>query len=433
MSNEAKMHNARRTPPGQSLQLSNASEVFRKSRLSSGLRVITEYVPSAHSLALGVWIDTGSRDETAGENGISHFIEHCVFKGTKRRRTHHIAQYLESVGGYLNAFTTKDNTCYYARVLQPHVGRAVHLLADILLHSVFPEKEVEKEKQVIIEEMHGAEDDPEDLAHEQFEEQLFGMHPLGQPIIGHEAEVLSFNRDMLHAFVQKHYVAENMVITAAGAVDHDVLVALCEKEFAGIPRGSVSRRRKPRVLPAKHTSVVRPIQQAHLVLGTSAAGYHDEKRHALAVLNAILGEGMSSRLFQRVRERYGYAYNIYSFLSMYNDVSTFGVYAAIEPGRVDRARDVILHELHGMQKQPVPMRELNRAKEQMIGSMLLGLESMTNRMSRLGRDELVFGRDIPVSDMITWLRTITAEDIHSLAAEIFSENALSSRTLLPSA
>lgn len=404
---------------------------LRKSRLSSGLRVITEHVPSAHSLALGVLIDTGSRDEAPGENGISHFIEHCVFKGTKRRRTHHIAQYLESVGGYLNAYTTKDNTCYYARVLEPHIGRAVHLLADIILHSTFPEREVEKEKQVIIEEMHGAEDDPEDLAHEQFEQQLFGKHPLGQPIIGLEKEVLSFNRDTLHAFVRQHYVAENMVVTAAGAVDHDILLALCEKEFSGIPRGPVARRRRPRTLPPKHTRAERPIQQAHLVLGTTAPGYHDEKRHALAVLNAVLGEGMSSRLFQRVRERHGYAYNIYSFLSMYNDVSTFGVYAAIEPGRIDRARDVILRELRAMLLQPVPQRELNRAKEQMIGSMMLGLESMSNRMSRLGRDELVFGRDIPVTDMIARLRTVTAEDVQQLASELFSENTLSSRTLLP--
>lgn len=427
------MPNARRIDPAHAPITAGVSENFRKSRLSSGLRIITEQVPSAHSLALGVWIDTGSRDETAGENGISHFIEHCVFKGTKNRRPHHIAQYLESVGGYLNAFTTKDNTCYYARVLKPHLGRAVHLLADIVLHSTFPEKEVEKEKQVIIEEMRGAEDDPEDLAHEQFEQQLFGSHPLGQPIIGHEAEVNSFDRGMLNAFVRKHYVAENMVITAAGSVDHDTIVALCEKEFSGISRGKVVRRHKPRRLAPRHTTEMRPIQQAHLVLGTASAGYYDEQRHALAVLNAVLGEGMSSRLFQRVRERHGYAYNIYSFLSMYNDVSTFGVYAAIEPGRVERARDVILRELQGMLRQPVPARELNRAKEQMIGSMMLGLESMTNRMSRLGRDELVFGRDIPVSDMIAQVRAVTADDVQGLAAKLFSDNTLSSRILLPSA
>ncbi|MBE0643094.1 MAG: insulinase family protein [Bacteroidetes bacterium] len=427
------MRTARRNLPSDTQQPSGRSSTLLKSALSSGLRVITEHVPSAHSLALGVWIDTGSRDEASGENGISHFIEHCVFKGTKRRRTHHIAQYLESVGGYLNAFTTKDNTCYYARVLQPHLDRAVHLLADIVLHSTFPEREVEKEKQVIIEEMRGAEDDPEDLVHDQFEQQLFGKHALGQPIIGEEPQVLSFSSATLHEFVRRHYVAENMVIAAAGAVDHDVLLALCEKEFADIPHGTMQRRRKPQPRPARHITAERPIQQAHLVLGTAAAGYHDGKRHALAVLNAVLGEGMSSRLFQRVRERHGYAYNIYSFVSMFTDVSTFGVYAAIEPGRVDRARDVILHELALLQRELVPARELNRAKEQIIGSMMLGLESMTNRMTRLGRDELVYGRDIPVSDMIAQIRAVSAEDIRQLAAVLLAENALSSRTLLPSA
>jgi predicted Zn-dependent peptidase len=424
------MHPARRILPSGSAQPSD-NPAPRKSRLSTGLRVITERVPSAHSLALGVWIDTGSRDETPDENGISHFIEHCVFKGTKRRRTHHIAQYLESVGGYLNAFTTKDNTCYYARVLQPHLGRAVHLLGDILLHSTFPAHEVEKEKQVIIEEMRGAEDDPEDLAHEQFEQQIFGRHPLGQPIIGHDAQVLSFDSAMLHAFVRRHYIAENMVIAAAGAVDHDTLLALCEKEFADIPHGTAVRRRRPRAQAPEHAVVRRPIQQGHLVMGTTTAGYHDERRHALAVLNAVLGEGMSSRLFQRVRERHGYAYNIYSFLSMFNDVSAFGVYAAIEPGRAERARSVIQRELDVLRDHPVPARELNRAKEQIIGAMLLGLESMTNRMSRLGRDELVYGRDIPVEDVIGALRAVSSEDLHTLAADVLSEDALSSRILLP--
>jgi predicted Zn-dependent peptidase len=410
---------------------SDAGTLLRKSVLSNGLRLITEHVPSARSLALGVWIDAGSRDELPEENGISHFIEHCVFKGTKRRRTHHIAQYLESVGGYLNAFTTKDHTCYYARVLGPHVGRAVHLLADILQHSTFPEREVEKEKQVIIEEMRGAEDDPEDLLHDQFEQQIFGRHPLGQPIIGHEPQVLSFDRGKLHDFVRRHYVAENMVIAAAGAVDHDALRDLCEREFAGVPHGTAALRRRPRPLRPQHTIVRRPVQQAHLVMGTLAPGYHDERRHALALLNTVLGEGMSSRLFQRVRERHGYAYNIYSFLSMFNDVSTIGIYAAVEPGRVDRAQALVIRELETLAHELVPTREMNRAKEQIIGTMLLGLESMTNRMSRLGRDELVYGRDVPVEDIVATLRAVDAEAVRSQAKVYLSADVLSARVLLP--
>ncbi|MDX9759490.1 MAG: pitrilysin family protein [Bacteroidota bacterium] len=422
------MHVRTRFPSGAT---DEPAPVRRVSVLPSGLRLVTEHVPSAQSLALGVWIDTGSRDELPEENGISHFIEHCVFKGTARRRTHHIAQYLESVGGYLNAFTTKDHTCYYARVLAPHAGRAAHLLADIVLHATFPAREVEKEKQVIIEEIRGAEDDPEDLLHEQFEEQLFGRHPLGQPIAGREATVHSLTPALLHDFVRRHYTASTMVIAAAGAVEHDVLAEMCAREFAAVPSGASPPRRGPRRLRPRHAVVHRPIQQAHFVLGTLTPGYHDPRRHALGVLNAVLGEGMSSRLFQRIRERHGYAYNIYSFLSMFNDSSTFGVYAAVEPGRIDQARAVLFRELEVLAREDVPVRELNRAKEQIIGTLVLGLESMSNRMSRLGRDELVYGRDIPVGEIIGAVRDVSPEDVRLMARQFLSPDTLSSRLLLP--
>jgi predicted Zn-dependent peptidase len=405
---------------------------IRKGILSSGLRIVTEKIPSAHSVAVGVWIDTGSRDERPEENGISHFIEHCVFKGTKRRRTHHIAQYLESVGGYLNAFTSKDNTCFYARVLRPHLARAVHLLADIVLHSTFPEREVEKEKQVVLEEMRGTEDDPEELLHEQFELQVFGRHPLGQPIIGQEAQVRAFTSERLHRFTRQHYVGENMVIAAAGAVDHDHLIALCEQEFAPLYRGDVSRRQRPRQRVSRHLVVHRPFQQAHIVIGCLAEGHRGRRRHQLAVLNAVLGEGMGSRLFQRIRERHGYAYNIYSFLSMFSDVSLFGVYAAVEPSRVLRATEVLYRELDILAQTSVSVRELNRAKQQLVGSLMLGLESMTNRMTRIGRDELLYGADIPVEELIKHIQSVTPEELRMLAGELFQAERLSSRTLLPS-
>ncbi|MBR9976650.1 MAG: insulinase family protein [Bacteroidetes bacterium] len=415
----------------QSNRYSSEGTAIRKTTLSSGLRVLTERITSAHSLALGVWIDTGSRDERPEENGISHFIEHCVFKGTKRRRTHHIAQYLESVGGYLNAFTSKDNTCYYARVLRPHLGRAVHLLADIVLHSTFPEKEVEKEKQVILEEMRGTEDDPEELLHEQFELQMFGRHPLGQPIIGQEPQVRMFTSEHLHRFVHQHYVGGNMVVAAAGAVDHERLVAECEKEFATLPRGAQTRRRKPGTPPSRHHVIHRPFQQAHIIIGCAAEGYRGPRRHQLAVLNTLLGEGMSSRLFQRIRERYGYAYNIYSFLSMFTDVSVFGVYAAVDADRVTRATEVLYHELDELTRTPVSVRELNRAKQQLTGTLMLGLESMTNRMTRIGRDELLYGQDVPVDELIQHIQSVTPDEIRNLATDLFRPGRLSSRTLLP--
>jgi predicted Zn-dependent peptidase len=406
--------------------------MYRKTTLPTGLRIITEAVPSVHSLAIGVWADTGSRDEAPEENGISHFIEHSVFKGTHSRRTHHIAQYLEAVGGYVNAFTTKDTTCFYGRVLRPHLPRAVHLLADIIQNPVFPIREIEKEKQVIIEELRGAEDDPEDLVHEYFEELLYGQHPLGQPILGKEANIHAFTRSDLQAFIRRNYTAQNLVIAAAGAVDHDSIVELCAEEFSRLPEGETAIRKKPRKRAGRAESRPRPIQQTHLVLGTITDGYRGSTRHTLSVLNVLLGEGMSSRLFQRLRERYGYAYNIYSFLSMYHDVSTFGVYAALETGQTNRARQHLQREFAELGEHLVSARELNRAKEQVIGGMLMGLESMTNRMSRLGRDELVFGEDVPVSALVEGIQEVTSEDVRDLSAGLFDPRGLTEMCLSPS-
>lgn len=404
---------------------------YRKTTISGGLRIVTEEVPSVHSMAIGVWIDTGSRDEAPDLNGISHFIEHAVFKGTRTRRTHHIAQFLESVGGYINAFTTKDTTCYYARVLRPHLPRAVHLLADLVQNPVFPEKEIEKEKQVIIEELRGAEDDPEDLVHEYFEELLYGRHPLGQPIIGREHTITSFTQRNLHDFIRRQYTAQNIVIVAAGAVDHDRLVEHCLREFSALPDGTPTQRRGPRKRKPQSGVRERPVQQSHLVLGAMTGGYHGRYRHSLAILNALLGEGMSSRLFQRVRERFGYAYNIYSFLSMYRDAATFGVYAGLESGLAVRARDVILRELRLLTEEEVSLRELNRARQQVIGAMLMGMESMTNRMTRVARDELVFGRDISVADLVDGIQSVEAGDILQLSRQLFAENSLHEMLLQP--
>ncbi|MBN1447208.1 MAG: insulinase family protein [Bacteroidetes bacterium] len=399
--------------------LARSDPQYRETVLPSGLRVVTETVPSVHSLAVGIWIDAGSRDETDAQSGIAHFIEHTVFKGTERRRTHHIAQFLEAVGGYINAFTTKDATCYYARVLQPHLPRAVHLLADLVQNPVFPVKEIEKEKQVIIDELRGAEDDPEDLAHEYFEALLFGTHPLGRPILGREDVITELTREGLLSFVRQQYTAGNITVAAAGAVDHEQLVALCRDELSLLPAGKQGKRRKPRRGGARSDLRQRPVQQTHLVVGSMAGGYHHRSRHALSVLNALLGDGMSSRLFQRIRERHGYGYNIYSFLSMYHDVSTFGVYAGLEPAHLERARALILRELDTLAETRVSTRELNRAKEQVIGGMLMGMESMTNRMTRIARDTMVFGRDIPVACLVEDIQAVDAEALRVLAADVF--------------
>jgi predicted Zn-dependent peptidase len=408
-----------------------SSDAPRKSVLPNGLRVITEQVPGVHSLAVGIWVNAGSRDEAVEVSGISHFIEHMVFKGTNGRRTHHIAQYLEAVGGYVNAYTTKDSTCYYARVLRPHLDRAMNLLADLVVNATLPEKEIEKEKQVIIEEMRGADDDPEDLLHDRFEDLLFGKHPLGQPIIGREHTVRTFTRDVLRDFITRHHTASNIVVTAAGAVDHGQVLAACERELSSLPSGVPTRRSRPRKLHGGSDVCTRDVQQSHLILGGGAEGYAGDTRMALQVFSALLGEGMSSRLFQRIRERHGFTYNVYSFVNPYTDVSTLGVYLAVERGREHRATDLVRREIEELAVRPVSARELNRAKEQVIGGMLLGLESMSSRMTRLGKDELGPGRDVPLSLLVRNIRELSPEEMRDIAAAFLGGQGPALSMLLP--
>lgn len=404
---------------------------YRKTRLPSGVRVVTEFVPYMRSLAIGFWIDTGSRDEPASLSGISHFIEHMVFKGTLRRKTHHIAQYLESVGGYVNAFTTKDCTCYYARVLSQHVKRAVDLLSDIVLHPQFPAREIEKEKQVIREEMRSIEEDPEDCINDYFEHAVFGKHSLGRTIIGTEHTVESLTREALLDYIARQYTASNLVIAAAGDVSHDLLVELCEKALSELPEGKRQKRLRPKERGPVSETFYKPVQQSHHIAGRIVPGLDSEDHYALSLLNTILGEGMSSRLFQRIRERYGYAYSIYSYLNLYEDAGTFGVYAASETRTMQRCLRHIEEELEELASTPVSKRELNRAREQVIGGFLLGLESMSSRMTRIGKDELIFGRPISIDEEIERFEGVTVEECHALASSLFDHRQWTAVTIAP--
>lgn len=408
-----------------------ASERINTTVLPNGVPVVSESVASVRSVALGFWINVGSRDEAPDEGGISHFIEHAVFKGTERRRTHHIAHYLESVGGYVNAFTGKDATCYYARVLDRHVPRAVDLLADLVIHPTFPEREIVKEKQVIAEEMRSIEDDPEDIINDFFEEQLFGRHPLGRPVIGTAESVNGLERETLRAFIHREYTAANLVIAAAGNVDHELLVALCEEALADLPAGTPRRRRPPSRRAPSHHSSVKSVQQAHYIAGLRVPGLRHSDSHALTMLNTLLGEGMGSRLFQRVRERHGVAYAVYSFLTLYEDAGVFGVYTSAEASAIDRCRDILRRELDLIATRPISPRELTRTREQAIGGMLIGLESMSTRMSRLGKDLLVYRRAIDIADVTRRLSAVTPDDILAVARYACDHGNYHSTMILP--
>ncbi|NNE70481.1 MAG: insulinase family protein [Rhodothermales bacterium] len=407
---------------------------FDKTVLDNGVRVVTESIPSVRSVSVGVWIDTGSRDETAEESGISHFIEHMVFKGTEKRRMHQIAQRMEAVGGYLNAFTAKEYTCYYARALDEYLARAVDTVCDLVLSPSFPERELGKEKDVVVEEMRMYEDAPEELIFDRFESALYPNHPMGRPVIGFEETVRAFTRPQLLSYVGRRYTPNRLVVSVAGNVRHAKVVSLVERAFATVRETTPTAKRAPvHASDARHLRENRGIQQAHLVLGRQALDVFDDRRIPMSVLNTIVGGGMSSRLNQNIREKYGYCYQIYSFNNLYSDTGEFGVYMGTDAGKVDRAQKLIFRELDKLAQTAVSDRMLKQAKSQVKGSIMLGLESMGSRMMRLGRQELYYGQYVSLDDILQQVESVTREEVLDLAQLLFRPEDYSTVTLLPKA
>ena len=406
----------------------------QRTELPNGVRVLTEMVPSVGSVAVGAWVDAGSRDETASEAGITHFIEHMVFKGTQRRRGYLINQRMESVGGYLDAFTTKEHTCFYARGLSEHLGRALETVLDLVTQPTLPPKEIEKEKDVVVEEIKMYEDAPEDHVFDHYEAAVYPGDPLGRPIIGTPESVRSFSRADLERYIGRHYVPDRLVVSVAGNVAHAEVVRRVSKLLAGFDRDRRPAQRPDAgdYAPAQ-VEVTRPVQQAHVVYGTRAFGALDPRRTTLSVLNTILGGGMSSRLNQNIREKYGWCYSVYSFVNVQTDSGDVGVYIGTDPSRVDRSLSLIQRELTKLAETPVSARMLASAKHQLKGSIVLGLESTTNRMQRLGRVELTYGRVVPVESVVGEIDAVTADGVRALAAELFAPGRMSTVALLPAA
>ncbi len=408
---------------------------YRKTTLDNGIRVVTERIPSVRSVSLGVWADVGSRDESPSWNGITHFLEHMVFKGTRNRSVTDIARSLESLGGYLNAFTTKEHTCFYARVLDAHVPRAMDVLSDLVLHATFRRRELEREKLVVIEELKNSEDSPEDIIHDYFDKALFPRHPLGFPIIGTEENLRRFRQDDLHTYVSRHYRPDRIVVSAAGNLDHPALVRLVERCFRGARAGSGQRRRTPgpthnakRVL----AEFTRPIQQAHVCLGTIAYGIRHRERFPQLVMNALLGEGMSSRLYQVIREKHGLAYTVYSYLTMLSDTGVFGAYLGTDRKNIDNAVELVYRELERLKTRMVSRSELARTKAQIKGTMMLGLENMSSRMMRLGSGEITFGSFATLDEILRKIDAVTPEAVQRVANRLFHRQELSTVIIRPS-
>ncbi|MGA0255222.1 MAG: M16 family metallopeptidase [Rhodothermales bacterium] len=406
---------------------------FQKTVLPNGVRVVTEEIPSVRSVSVGAWVAVGSRDEESHEAGMCHFIEHMVFKGTTNRRMHHIAQRMENVGGYLNAFTSKEYTCFYARCLDEHLPRALDTVLDLVLNPVFPEKEIEREKDVVVEEMKMYEDTPDEYVFDLFDAALYGVHSMGRPVIGLEETVRSFSRDSLLDFLSRHYTPENLVVSVAGHARHDDVVRFVDKALGHY--STVNKTSYKRSLPAvnrpQSVSSTRPIQQAHIIMGARGMHVHDKERVALSVLNTVLGGGMSSRLNQNIREKYGYCYNIYSFVNLHSDTGDIGVYMGTDGQKVDRAFKLIEREFERLVERPVSKTELQRAKSQSKGAIMLGLENMSSRMMRIGRQELYYGRYFSLDEIMDLVEEITADRIQQVSASLLDTDRFSDIRLLP--
>lgn len=405
---------------------------YKKTTLANGIRVISEEISSVKSASIGIWINTGSCNESDSTNGISHFIEHMMFKGTEKRNYRQIARSLESVGGYMNAFTTKEHTCYYARVLDEHIEEAVDVLSDMVLHSIFPEKEMEKEKTVVLEEIKRSEDDPDDLVQEYFEKHLFEGHPFARPIIGTSENVSAFSRDALQTYIKRFYTNENLILAGAGNFRHETLVRLAEKYLTRKNSSSQGAPKSPRI-KARHTSkeYSKPIQQAHLCTGTIAFDIHNKMRYPALVMNTVLGDGMSSRLFQQIREKHGLAYSVYSFLGLMKDTGSFGIYVGTDKKMVHNALELSFAELEKMKTKPLTAQELRHAKAQLKGNMLLSLESTSNRMLRLGNGELYFGAYTSLDSIVQNIDAVTAEEVQSVSQKLFATEKFTTVVLNP--
>lgn len=412
----------------------SATPDLQHTRLPCGARVVTEHVPGARSVAVGLMIDTGSRDEPVERSGISHFVEHMVFKGTHRRRAHHIAQRMEAVGGYLNAFTEKEVTCYYGRALPEHAARAIDAVVDLALRPSFPVNEVAREQGVVFEELKLYDDTPEEAALDLYDRAMYPGHGLGRPVLGSAETVGALTQEALHAFVAAHYVPERMVLAAVGAVDHAQVCRAATRAFADADRATAeapSREEAPALTQTRREVLPRPVQQAHVVLGVRALAMDDERRHALTLLHTALGAGMSSRLNRQIREMTGACYAIYSFANAYTDTGDLGVYAGMDPMRLDRMIPRIWREMTWFASHAMPARVLQRVKNQARGEWLLGLESLSNRMVYIARHMLYHG-DLPSATAeADGLQAVSAEAVQTLAQELFMDQPSVEVRVLP--
>lgn len=406
--------------------------LVKRTVLPGGLRIITEQMPSVRSAAIGIWVNVGSRDEVASQTGSAHYLEHLLFKGTKNRSALDISSTIDAVGGEMNAFTSKEVTCFYTRVLDTSVPEAIEVLVDMITSATITTIDVDQERQVVLEEIAMRDDDPADIVHEQFSRALFGDAPLGRSILGTVENISSLSRRSIHGFYRKYYSPDRLVIAVAGNIDHASIVKQIRKAF-NLGGVDLAGEETPYVPPKVKTKVShtggfvkfdKTTEQANLVIGVPGLDRGDERRYIQSVFNAALGGGMSSRLFQEVREKRGLVYTVYSFGQQFQDAGMAGVYAGCSPKNLEQVSQVITDVLDEVALNGITEAELAKAKGQVSGGMVLGLEDTSSRMSRIARSEMNHGYVPSVSQVLERISSVTLEEVQALAHHLWSQERL---------
>lgn len=403
-----------------------------KTQLENGVRIISEKIPGVRSVSTGIWVGVGSRHENNGQEGTAHLIEHLMFRGTKKRSASDIATALDSVGGQLNAFTTKEFTCYYTKTLDEHFYLGLDVLTDMFFNSTFSEESIEKEKSVITEEIKMYENTPDDLIHDFFMQTVWPDHPLGKPILGTIESLENIQREDLLNFLKEKYIPERVVVVVVGNLNHEEVQSKVSELFINRqPYTNTTRLALPKRASGASTHLKRDIGQVQICLGTDGLSQKDERLYVLYILNNILGGGLSSRLVQSIREERGLAYSVFSYHSTFCDTGLFTFYAGTSPNKYYEVIDLFIKEIQQVVQYGITATELKRAKDQFKGNLLMGLENVSNRMSRLGRNELCLAKIISPTEIIKRVSSVTLDEVHELAHELFGENHFTLSTIGP--
>jgi predicted Zn-dependent peptidase len=402
-----------------------------KTILANGIKVITRKMPHLRSISMGVWVNVGARDESPSESGLSHFIEHMIFKGTKKRSAFQIAKEFDAIGGHTNAFTSTESTCYHAKVMYTHLDTMVDILSDVFLNSVFDDKEVENERAVILQEIGMAEDNPDEYIHILSGMNFWGKNSLGRSVLGSRENIKSFNSNTIKRFFHHFYQPERIIVSVAGNLEHNHFLDIAGPVFESVQPGNDYSER---ITPDEHCKVeihYKDLEQVHICLATNGMSITDPRRFAYSLLNTILGGNMSSRLFQEIREKRGLAYSVYSYASSFVDTGMFGTYTGVAPENMQKSIQLILEEISKISKTRVDSNELRYAKEYTKGNLMLASESNDNQMVRMAQNETHFGRYIPMEEIINNVEAVTEDDILELAESLFQSNRFALTLLGP--